>query len=130
MMTFFDKIFRRYPIKTRRLFEILPGFMTWMIITLPLWGSIFFPAPLAFGILFFDVYYFYKSFQLALTAYNSSKKISQAERIDWMEKISNLNYKRIVNHVIIIPNYKERIEKLRRTLNAITEQTYFLKNIY
>lgn len=130
MTNFFTKIFTRYPIKTRRVLEIIPGFITWTIITLPLWGSILFPTPLAFGILFFDVYYFYKSFQLTVTAYVASKKIKLAESEDWLYRISELKSQRRINHLIIIPNYQERTEKLRRTLMTLALQTYSPKNIY
>ncbi len=130
MTDFFDKVFTRYPIKTKRALEIVPGFLTWTVITLPFWGSILFPTPLAYAILFFDVYYFYKSFQLAITAYIGSKKIKQAEKEDWIEKIKKLGMDEKVNHIIIIPNYKERIEKLRRTLNTLAEQSYPLSNLY
>ena len=130
MTSFFDKIFTRYPIKTKRVLEIIPGFLTWTIITLPVWGSLFFPAPLAYGILFFDVYYFYKSFQLAVTAYIGSRKIKQTESIDWMGELEKLSTRETVNHIVIIPNYKERVEKLHRTLTVLSSQSYPLHNIY
>jgi hypothetical protein len=124
MTNFFQKIFTRYPIKTRRLLEIFPGFVSWMIILAPLWGSILFPTTLAYLILFFDVYYFYKSFLLAITAYISAKKIRQTEHTDWMEKTSSMDHVAKVRHILIIPNYKERIEKLHKTLTVLSEQTF------
>ncbi len=130
MTPFFQKIFTRYPIKTRRFLEILPGFITWTVITLPLWGSIFFPAMLAYAILFFDVYYFYKSFLLSVTAYMASKKIRKAEEENWLEKFTTLEHNKKVSHIIILPNYKERVEKLRRTIQTLSLQTFPLKNIY
>ncbi len=124
MTDFFDKIFTRYPIRTRRLLEILPGFFAWSIILLPLWGSLVFPATLAYLILFFDVYYFYKSFQLAVTAYIATKKIKQTEVTNWQEKIENLEDYAKVTHVLILPNYKERLDKLRKTLRVLADQTF------
>lgn len=130
MNKFFTKIFTRYPIKSQRMLEILPGFLTWTIISLPLWGSLLFPTILAFGILFFDVYYFYKSFLLTITAYIGSQKIKNAEKENWVEKIKSLKPTNTVKHVLIIPNYKERIEKLHRTLSTLTQQSYPLENLY
>jgi hypothetical protein len=130
MINFFQHVFRKYPIKTRRMLEVIPGFITWTIISSPLWGSLFIPTILAYSILFFDVYYFYKSFLLAITAFFGSKKIRETEAQDWMKKVRTLpNYNK-VNHIIIIPNYKERIEKLQRTLSVLTKQTFSLNNIY
>jgi hypothetical protein len=67
MTTFFAKLFTRYPVKTKRALEVLPGFVAWMLILSPLWGSIFIPTALAYFILFFDVYWLYKSFALVVS---------------------------------------------------------------
>src|SRR5579872_2413906 len=113
MTTFFENLFTRYPIKTKRALEVLPGFIAWMLILSPLWGSIFIPTALAYFILFFDVYWMYKSFSLVVTATISYRKIKQAEKTDWYEKTKNLAHVTEVNHVLIILNYKETVEKLR-----------------
>lgn len=124
MNSFFQTVFTRYPVKTRRFLEILPGFLTWITILSPVWGSLFFPTQLAYFILFFDVYYFYKSFLLVITAHISSRKIKKAERTDWLAKASTLHNFEKVTHVLIIPNYKERIDKMQRTLQVLSEQTF------
>ncbi len=130
MTTFFDNIFSKYPIKTKRALEILPGFVSWTLILFPNWGSLFIPYVLAYFILFFDVYWFYKSFSLAIAAYIASSKIRRAERLDWVRLgRENENFEK-VNHVVIIPNYKETLEKLRKTLEHIATQTFPAKRIY
>lgn len=105
MTNFFDKIFTRYPIKTRRLLEIFPGFVAWTIILFPLWGSFFIPTVLAYFILFFDVYWFYKSFHLVYTVHKARKKIEEAEKQDWYEKAKRFSDVDKVHHVLVIPNY-------------------------
>src|SRR3972149_8929166 len=116
MTAFFKKIFTRYPIKTRRGLELLPGFVSWTLILFPIWGSILIPYIVAYFILFFDVYWFYKSFSLAINAYVASKKIKNAEQINWLKKLEKLSAAKKVKHVVIIPNYKENLNKLRRTI--------------
>jgi len=88
MTYFFDKIFRRYPIKTRRILEILPGSVSWFLILFPIWGSIFIPYVVAVFILFFDIYWFYRSFSLVVTSYIASKKIKKANS-DFCRKNKN-----------------------------------------
>ena len=107
MTNFFQKLFTRYPIKTRRGLELLPGFVSWTLILFPIWGSFLIPYIVAYFILFFDVYWFYKSFSLAINAYVASKKIKKAEQEDWLKKLKKLPDFRKVKHVVIIPNYKE-----------------------
>lgn len=130
MTSFFDTIFSRYPIKTRRFLELVPGLLVWTLILLPIYGSFFFPVALAYFILFFDVYALYKSLFLVVTAYQASKRIKQAEKENWAEKAAALPQVEKVSHVLVIPNYKENVNKLRTTLQALTKQSFPLKQIY
>jgi len=130
MTNFFNKLFTRYPIKTNRSLLALPGLVSWTLIFFPVWGSIFIPYAVAYFILFFDVFWFYRSFSLVITAHLGSKKIREAEAQNWLEKAQALPNFNKVNHVIIIPNYKETPEKLRRIVGTIAAQTFPLKNIY
>src|SRR3990167_7401580 len=120
MNNFFLKIFTRYPIKTRRTLEIIPGLFSWTLILFPVWGSLTIPYVVAYFILFFDVYWLYKSFSLAVTAYIASKKIKEAESADWFKKAKKLRDFNKVNHVVIIPNYKESLDKLKETVRALS----------
>lgn len=130
MHDFFNRIFTRYPIKTRRALEMLPGFVAWSLILSPIWGSFFLPTVMAYFILFFDVYWLYKSFSLVITAYLSSKKIRAAEKDNWLEKAKPLEQFNKVTHVLIIPNFKETAEKLRITLQSVADQTLSPKKIF
>ncbi len=130
MTKYFAKFFKLYPIKTRRLLEIFPGFFSWTIILFPIWGSLVIPYVVAYFILFFDVYWLYKSLAVAFTSFIASNKIKAAEAQDWFNKASVHSDFGKVNHVIIIPNYKENIEKLRETLKAVVSQTFPAKRIF
>lgn len=130
MTNFFQNVFTRYPIKTKRALEILPGTFSWMLILFPIWGSFFIPYVVAYFVLFFDVYWLYKSFNLAICAYIASRNIRKAERTNWLEKIKALPNFHKVTHVIIIPNYKEYVYKLKETLQAIASQTFPTKRIF
>ncbi len=130
MTNFFDRIFTRYPIKTNRSLSALPGLASWTLILFPVWGSLLIPYAVAYFILFFDIYWFYRSFSLAITAYRASKKIEEAQLENWLEKAQGLGDFEKVNHVIIIPNFKESEEKLRRLVGTIAAQTFPLKRIY
>ncbi len=130
MTHFFERIFTRYPVKTNRSLDLLPGLVSWTLILFPLWGALVIPYAVAYFILFFDVYWFYRSFSLVITAYISSKKIRQAEAVNWLEKAKTEKDFSKVNHIIVMPNYKESVEKLRRITGSIAAQTFPLKNIY
>jgi hypothetical protein len=130
MTTFFDKLFTRYPIKSHRLLEMIPGFCSWTLITFPVWGSLLIPEIVSYFILFFDVYWFYKSLSLTVTAYIASKKIKDHEKINWLEKAKAIKNFEKVSHIIVIPNYKETTEKLRATILSIAQQSMYTKQLY
>ncbi|MBI4089391.1 MAG: glycosyltransferase family 2 protein [Candidatus Levybacteria bacterium] len=130
MTNFFQKIFTRYPIKTKRFLEALPGTVSWTLILFPIWGSLLIPYIVAYFILFFDVYWFYKSFSLAISAFIASKKIKASEAENWFAKAKKLKNYQKVNHVVIIPNYTESVNKLRTTLASIAAQTLPTKRIF
>ena len=130
MTNFFQKIFIRYPIKTKRFLEMLPGTVSWTLILFPIWGSLLIPYVVAYFILFFDVYWLYKLFSLAITALIASRKIRKSEKENWLVKIKKLKNYQKINHVIIIPNYTEAVNKLRETLNSIASQTFPVKRIF
>ena len=130
MTTFFENLFTRYPIKTKRSLEILPGFVAWMLILSPFWGSLLIPTTLAYFILFFDVYWLYKSFALVITATIAFRKIRQTEETDWNAKAQTLAHVEKVNHILIILNYKESVEKLQKTLDVLAKQTFPAKQLH
>jgi hypothetical protein len=130
MTDFFQHIFEKYPRKSQRALEIFPGLLTWLVVLFPLWGSLFFPTVLAYFILFFDVYWFYKSYTLVINAQRAAKRIKRAEQTDWVAKAKTLDGYTKTHHILVIPNYKERVEKMRITLQALTEQALPLKKIH
>src|SRR6185437_1986858 len=130
MTTFFENIFTRYPVKTKRALEVFPGFVAWMLILSPIWGSLFLPTALAYFILFFDVYWLYKSLALVVTATVAFRRIKQAEQTDWMAKAKSLPHIGDTHHILIILNYKESVEKLHTTLDALAEQTFPAKRLH
>ncbi len=67
-----------------RAFEILPGFVSWNLILLPYWGIFVFPSVVAYFILFFNIYWFYQSLQIAISSIVSHTRIQAAKIYDWM----------------------------------------------
>ncbi len=130
MTLLFQKLFERYPVKMLRLLEIFPGFVVWVVILSPLWGSILFPTILAYFILFFDVYWFYKSFSLVITASIATKKINNAGREDWYKKAKKYPDVAKVHHILVIVNYKELVDKVSMTIDNLKRQTVPLKQIH
>jgi cellulose synthase/poly-beta-1,6-N-acetylglucosamine synthase-like glycosyltransferase len=116
------QILHRYPLKTRRLLEVfIPG-LSWILITMPLWLSVWHPALVAYLIITFDVFWFYKSATLALYAIQSFMTMNAHIKVDWLTLAKPLPHFDDLYHVLIIPEFHEPIHILRRTLDNLTKQ--------
>lgn len=130
MADLLNVVFTRYPRKSIRLLEIIPPLISLFLISMPFWGAIFFPVQLAYFIIFFDVYWLYKSVNLAICSYIASRKIRVSENTDWLAKAKNLSNFEKMRHVVIVPTYKESVEKIKETIQSFKEQTFPLSQLY
>ncbi len=123
---------RRYPVKTRRFLEILPGFFSWSLILFPFWGSLIIPEFVAYYVIAFAVYWLYRSTSMSILAVMGHFRIKAATSFDWLSDIKTSFPKTwdSIHHIIVVPTYKEPVDTLRRTLTGLSQQTYPLKNIH
>ena len=122
-------LIKRYPSTTQRFLEVLIPFSSWVIITMPFWLSFWHPAVVAYFVIAFDVYWFYKSATLAINAIRSYLTMSAHMQIDWLGKVQQLPNWQQVKHVIIIPEYKEPLHVLEATLASLAVQKFPRENI-
>jgi len=114
----------------QRVLEILPGFFSWNMILFPYWGILVIPEAVAYFILAFNIYWFYQSLQIAVTAFISHIRIQAAINYDWFGDLKAFPDAKKVKNIVIIPTYKEPLHILERTLNSLAKQTLTSKQIY
>lgn len=120
----------RHPLRVQRLLEILPGFVSWSLILFPVWGSFLIPEFVAYYVIAFSVYWLYRSLTLAVLAVFAHLKIQASKRYNWLSDLQKKQGWQELQHIIVIPTYKEPIELLNRTLESLTKQTYPTKNLH
>lgn len=115
---------------TTRLLEIASGLSSWALLTSPFWASFFIPEVVAYFIILFDIYFFYKASLLGINSIRSYIKIKKTSETSWLDKLrgENLDFSK-VNHLIFIPTYKEPVEILSRTLEFLANQEFPAKQI-
>ena len=121
---------RRHPVRTQRFLEILPGSVSWFLILFPIWGSLVVPEFVAYYIIAFSVYWFYRSSITAILAALGYFKLKSYQVYDWMGDVRGFPDWKQVNHIIVIPTYMEPVTTLRRTLKHLAEQTFPVKNLH
>ncbi len=124
--------FRRHPIRTQRALEMLPGLVSWSLILFPFWGSLVLPNLVAYYVIGFAVYWLYRSITLAVLSIAAHLKIKASSKFDWMHDLRRRLGDKAdsIDHIIVIPTYKEPLSTLQRTLNALSKQSYPLKKIH
>lgn len=110
--------------------ESIVPISSWLLITMPIWMSPFHPAIVAYFIIFFDLYFFYKSISTAYNTVISFKKILINSSVNYKNKIVKKPASHEINHFIIIPNYKEPTYKIESTIKSIINNDYPHKKIY
>ena len=106
-----------------RFLEIVPGFVSYNIILLPYWGIFLFPNFIAYFMLFYNIYWFYQSLQIAVSGIISHMRIQASMNYDWLGDLKEFPDAKKVKHIVIIPTVKEPIHTLERTLNSLKNQT-------
>ena len=117
-----------------RLFQKLSDsfipFLSWLIITMPLWLSFFHPAVVSYFILAFDLYFLYKSIMTTYYSIRSYQSILAFANVDFEKKSRVFAGHSKLVHFIIIPNYKEPLYKLEATISSISQAVEAKEKLY
>lgn len=105
-----------------RALEILPGFVAYSLILFLLIGGFFIPLVVAYAVLAYDIFWFYKSITMAFTGTLSHLKIQASKKLDWQGEIKFFKDWRKVHHIILVLTYKEPLHILKRTMRALAKQ--------
>lgn len=109
-----------------RFLEILPGSLTWLALTSPIWLSFALPYAVAYLILIADVYWLLTAFRIAVLILVGYKKMEGAKKQNW-QKILQKDFPKTWSkyyHLILLPTYKEALYILEPTISAITSSSY------
>jgi cellulose synthase/poly-beta-1,6-N-acetylglucosamine synthase-like glycosyltransferase len=116
-----------------RLFEILPGAISFGTIFLVILLSWLKPVWMAFFIIFFVIYWLFRTVYFSFHLQATYKKMKKYEKIDWIEKLNKLpitKYQLPINgwkeiyQLVIFPIYKEPLEIARDSFNALLKSDY------
>ncbi len=117
---------QKHETKVERLLEILPGALTWLALTSPLWLSFTLPFAVAYLIIVADIYWLFNSLKIAILIFVGYKKMTWARKQDWLAKLKSdfgESFKDYY-HLILVPTYKEGLEILGPTFQGILNSSY------
>jgi len=112
-----------------KLFDMSLPALTWFLITIPIWLSPFHPAVVAYLIIAFDLYFLFKSLNTIYLAVVSYQKIFITDKVNFFALLKKIEGHDEINHIIIVPNFKEPIYKMESTIQSIIDNKYPKKNV-
>ncbi len=126
----FDRLEKDFVLKHEtvfeRILEILPGALTWIALTSPVWLSFTLPYAVAYLILIADVYWLLSALRIGVLIMLGYRKMEYAQKQNWLNKLKNdypQDFEKFY-HLILIPTYKEALYILTPTFNAILNSAY------
>jgi len=105
----------------------MPGALSWGIIIFLVFLSIWHPIICAVLIIIFDFYWIIRTIYLTTLLVMAHKKLSQEKNIDWLKRCQDLPSKKSwydIYHLVIFPVYKEGLDVLRPSLEALRQSYY------
>lgn len=115
-----------------RFLEILPGALTWIALTSPIWLSFTLPFAVAYIILIADIYWLFNACKIAILIFIGYRKMNYAKKQNWLEKLKEdfPDEWEDYYHLFVIPTYKESLEVLKPAFDAIINSEYPKKKIF
>lgn len=116
--------------KYYRLWEIFPGAMTWAIFAIPIIMAFYIPNILAMLVIVYAVYWLVKAFIMSGRLIIAYREYKQEVKTNWLKLLQKLpqDWTKIY-HVLIIPIYKESIETVIYSFEAIAKSNYPLNRV-
>jgi len=116
-----------------RLFEILPGVLSWGILFLTVFLSWWRPFWVAIFIIVFVIFWFFRTIYFSFCLWAGYKKMEKHEEANWIDRLVQLpvtSYQlpvknwRNIYHLIVIPMYKESLEIVRDNFKSLVNTDY------
>ena len=99
-----------------RLFEILPGALSWSILLLTLLFSFFFPTLVSFLILLFFLFWFARAVGLNVRVLQGYKNLQLQQKLDWPKMLDELEHLDPKGHSKALPKWHyQAIERVKES---------------
>jgi cellulose synthase/poly-beta-1,6-N-acetylglucosamine synthase-like glycosyltransferase len=117
-----------------RLFEIMPGFLSWATLALVFYLSFTQPVAIALFIIVFDIYWLIRVVYMTLHFRAAFARVRKNMKTDWLKKMQQLapdkyglssvkSWNGII-HLIILPTHKEGAEVIGAAIDGLVKANY------
>jgi hypothetical protein len=107
-----------------RIYEILPGLSIWLTIFLIFFLSAVKPIWVVYFIIIFDIYWVLKVFNFSFYLIVAWTRLRTTKKINWFEKLKELNNYQDKKHVIFLTVYNEEWEVVEPAIQSVADSAY------
>lgn len=109
-----------------RILEIIPGALIWVTIAASIILSFFYPTPVVYFIILFDLYWLVKVFYFSFYLIMGWFRLRKSERTAWKEKLAEIQDKNYQDYyqLVFLPTYKEDWPVLDGTFQSLAAVNY------
>jgi len=107
-----------------RFFEILPGLLSWGTLIGSVVLSFIKPVWVALFIICFDIYWLIKALYSAVHLISSYRNLRKIVKVNWLKKCRAIERCDDIYHLIILPTYKEELDVIKPTFEALANANY------
>lgn len=126
----------------QRVLEILPGLLTWAVLTIPLWLSRSLPIVVAFFLTFMVIYWVYKAVVHTVGLVVGYRRYEKERNMDWYKEFTSLEWGALpdkedlpqnphaLKHLVVVPILNEDKEVIAGVIKGLVEQNYPVGHIW
>jgi hypothetical protein len=126
----------------QRILEIIPGVLIWILLLSPLWLGFSFPFLIINVLVVLSVYWVYRALILSVGSVVGYYFVWKAAKKDWLNECESLDRNLLPDpstlpknrilpkHLIVIANYGEEYDVIKRSIYALINQNYPKELIY
>lgn len=136
------KTIEKYDNTFQRLFEVVPGFLIWLIIVSPFILGKALPFVMADLLTILSIYWFYRASLNTIGTIIGYERVRRASKVNWLQATLDLKgtplpdpetlpkNQFLPKHLLVYPQVVPKYEVLKSTLDALVSQNYPLELIY
>ncbi len=112
--------------------EMLPGLLTWIVLTSPFWLSFTFPFAVAYLLILAEAYWLISALKNAVLIYLGYRKVEEVKKQDWLEKLKKdfADEWKEYHHLILLPRYNESLQVIGPAIDAVINSDYPKEKIF
>ncbi len=116
---------------TYRLFEILPGLLTWLTLILPIVLAFYYPKVVSIAVMIYALYWFMRTIVMSYHLILGYMHYKNAMAQSWHNELVTThphNWEKVM-HLVFVPMYKEELGVVKKTFQALLESDFPRDNI-